>query len=244
MMARSQTHEGLRRLLEDLRAAEARPESQCSGMRNLLDLYVSDELDGLNVQARHPGVWRHLQTCADCRAEHDSMLDLLLAEAEGRLEALPPRPLVVGRAENSPPWRLVLSPPHAAAQPALVFVFAPAYLHQSLRPAAAATGTRVAETSPAYMTEALLLSYLGDSPAGEMLVQLYGQPSPAVPDHCTLTVIATADPPPATAELTWGELTLEIVLDPDGSGRFPAVPIAALEAAAPDTAMFALRLSA
>ena len=101
-----------------------------------LDLFVSDELDGVDVRLRHPRMWQHLQLCADCRADHDRLLGMLAAEIEGRLPALPPRPAPLQ--QHAEPWRLEIVPTAGRSRPVLQFIFAPAYLRQSLRPVSAA----------------------------------------------------------------------------------------------------------
>lgn len=67
------------------------PRGECDAVIAQLDLFVHDELRGVDVYTRHPRAWQHLQVCSDCRAEHDTLLELLIAEARGELAALPPR---------------------------------------------------------------------------------------------------------------------------------------------------------
>jgi hypothetical protein len=229
---------GLRALLGDLVEEPDRADSECATVRGKLDLYVSDELDGLDVRARHPALWQHLQTCTACRQEHDSLLDLLAAEARGELTPLPARPPAV-RAPAELPWRVVFNPSDKP-RPELLFVFAPAYLSQSLRPAATAAGLRVAEQHPTWDT--LLVSYLGETPAGEVMVQVYARPDASDPASCLLTIVAVAEPMPRAVSLSWGEQTLETVLSPDGNGQLGPVPLAALDESGLTDEAFTLRL--
>ena len=124
---------GLAALWDDLRVTPpAKLDAECESVQMNLDLFVSDELDGVDVRVRHPRIWQHLQVCGDCRAAHDSLFDMLSAEAQGALAVLPPRPAVKGKSPAET-WRLRLLPA-ADARPALLFVFAPSYLRQSLQP--------------------------------------------------------------------------------------------------------------
>lgn len=233
---------GLRALLSDLAAYEPPIAHECAMVQEKLDLYVSDELEGHDVQVRHPDLWRHLQGCVICRAEHDDLLKLLTLDAQGLLAALPPRRTNIAPAPQAP-WQVQFGSAHSSARPALTFVFAPTYLRQSLRASAGVQGMRLAETGPVY-GDTLLLSYMGDTPTGEAMVQLYARPSANDPAHCLLTVVAAAEPMPRAAVLIWGGEAFEAVLTPDGDGAFPAVPLAVLEAAGASAEGFALRLLA
>jgi hypothetical protein len=236
----------LRAVLEDLAPAPSLRNEGCETTQMHLDLFVSDELDGVDVRLRHPRMWQHLQLCADCRADHDRLLGMLAAEIEGRLPILPPR-----RAAPPPvreePWRLEIVPARGRERPALQFIFAPAYLRQSLRPAAAA-GLRAAGEPPA---DRLLLSYLGAPVEGEVMVQLYAQPAAQDPqagrtERVTLALIAAGEPMPTAAELTWGGRTWAVALGQDGEAVIGPVPAAALSEDRPDApaaeTAFSLRL--
>ena len=233
---------GLRALLSDLAAHEPLIAHECAMVQEKLDLYVSDELDGRDVHVRHPDLWRHLQGCVICRAEHDDLLKLLTLDAQGQLAALLPR-----RTNSAPApqasWQMQFGSVQSSARPALTFVFAPTYLRQSLRPAAGVPGTRLAESGPV-RSDILLLSYMGDTPTGEAMVQLYARRTADDPAHCLLTVVAAAEPMPQAAVLVWGGKEFEAMLTPDGNGSFPAVPLAVLEAAEAPAEGFALRLLA
>lgn len=230
------TPAGLRALLQDILEDAPAAKNECDVMRRNLDLYVHDELEGRDARSSQPDLWAHLQGCAECRQQYDLLLTLLTAEARGELLPLPPRPAAVGVAEASP-WRLLLDP-EVGQRPSLLFVFRPAYLRDSLRRGRTADGWRGAPGQPA--AETLLLSYLGETPAGEAMVQMYARPLAAEPAQCLLTLIAVAEPMPRTAVLTWGDRTLETASDSDGSGQFGPAPLAALDDAAPGA--FSLRL--
>jgi hypothetical protein len=79
-------------------------------MMQHLDLFVHDELTGLDVRSRHPRMWQHLQVCTGCRAEHDSLLEMLVAEAAGKLEDLPPL-RIAASPPSAAPWRVVIEAP-------------------------------------------------------------------------------------------------------------------------------------
>jgi hypothetical protein len=230
----------LRALLADLAGDTSLAlEQECAVMQMNLDLFVSDELDGADVRLRHPHLWRHLQVCETCREDHDRLLDMLSAEAEGRLAQLPPRPAVplVGRVE---PWRVEIVPAPGRERPTLQFVFAPSYLRQSLRPAAVA-GVRGASDLPA---DRLLLSYLAAPAEDEVMVQLYAHPDARRPGagDLTFSLIAAAEPMPTSAELTWGERTWTVALGPDGDATIGPVPAADLPSDPAQAGACSLRL--
>ena len=229
-------HAGLRALLDDLLDGAAAANDECDAMRRNLDLYVHDELEGRDAAGRQPALSSHLQTCADCREQHDMLLSLLTAEARGELTPLPPRP-AIAPVPSLPPWKVVVEP-GPSERPALVFVFLPTYLRDSLRRNRVAEGWRTAPGQPA--SETLLLSYLGETPAGEALVQIYARPVAGEPAQCMLTVIAAAEPMPRTAELAWGGHTARASLDADGAGQLGPAPLAALDDA--EAYAFSIRL--
>ncbi len=229
---------GLRALLEDLLEDAPATGDECDVMRRNLDLYVDDELEGRDAAGRQPALWAHLQGCATCRQEHDTLLALLKAELRGELASLPPRPAVTPVSDMAP-WRLLLAP-GAGARPELLFVFWPAYLRDSLRPHRTAEGWRGAPGQPA--SDTLLLSYLGETPAGEAMVQVYARPLAGEPAHCLLIVVTAAEPMPRAAVLAWGEHTLTVALDPEGAGQFGPVPLSALDHPAADA--FSIRFVA
>jgi hypothetical protein len=51
----------------------------CEECFQLLDEYVELELDGLDADARIPGMRAHLDGCSACHEEHDSLRALLSA---------------------------------------------------------------------------------------------------------------------------------------------------------------------
>ena len=62
----------LRRLL-----GSPEPELTCDDCFELLDEYVELELAGPRADDRIPGMAPHLEGCAACREEHDSLLALV-----------------------------------------------------------------------------------------------------------------------------------------------------------------------
>lgn len=249
---------GLRSLLGDLVGRQP-PQlaEECARCQLNLDLYVSDELDGVAVRDRHPHVWQHLQACAACRAVYDGLVDLLTVEAEGRLAELPPQPAFAGALPA--PWLVKRVPEPGNAVPALVFLFASAYLRRCLGAVAAAGsgtgGARMApqvpsigESAPAYqltdrLTDRLVLSYLGDLSDPQIAVQLYARPDRLDATALRLSLIAVGEPRPVTAELTWAGRTWTAVLGPDGDAVLGPVPAGGLSDDAAPTDAFSLRLS-
>lgn len=229
---------GLAALWDDLRATPpAKLAAECENARMNLDLFVSDELDGADVRVRHPRIFGHLQVCGECRAAHDSLFDLLSAEAQGVLADLPPRPVFNSKSATET-WRLQFLPATDQARPALLFVFAPSYLRQSLQPLSAAGRRSVVGMA----ADRLLLSHTGETPAGEVIVQLYARPDAADPTVLRLALVAVGEPMPAAAELTWGGQTWAVPLGPDGDGVCGPVPVAALDQAQFAPEAFCLRL--
>jgi hypothetical protein len=55
-------------------------EVTCDGCFELLDEYVELERAGLDADARLPGFRAHLEGCAACREEHESLHALLVAD--------------------------------------------------------------------------------------------------------------------------------------------------------------------
>jgi hypothetical protein len=55
-------------------------EVDCDECFELLDQYVELEIEGADADERIPGLRNHLDGCAACREEHDSLLALVTAE--------------------------------------------------------------------------------------------------------------------------------------------------------------------
>jgi hypothetical protein len=53
------------------------PEVGCDECFELLDRYVELEIEGVDADARIPGLRNHLDGCPACREEHDSLLALV-----------------------------------------------------------------------------------------------------------------------------------------------------------------------
>lgn len=58
------------------------PEVSCEVCFDELDHYVELELDGADADAQLPGMRAHLVGCPACREDHDSLRDLLAADAQ------------------------------------------------------------------------------------------------------------------------------------------------------------------
>jgi hypothetical protein len=71
----SRTADLLARLL-----GPAEPELTCEECFEELDRYVELELAGCDADATVPGMRPHLEGCAACREDHDSLAALLSAE--------------------------------------------------------------------------------------------------------------------------------------------------------------------
>jgi anti-sigma factor RsiW len=56
------------------------PEVGCEACFDLLDEYVDLELEGLDADARIPGMAAHLQGCPACHEEHESLRELASAD--------------------------------------------------------------------------------------------------------------------------------------------------------------------
>jgi hypothetical protein len=66
-------------LLHGLLGAEG-PELTCEACFDELDRYVELELAGEDADASVPGMRAHLAGCPACREEHESLMDLLVAD--------------------------------------------------------------------------------------------------------------------------------------------------------------------
>jgi hypothetical protein len=58
----------------------AEPELNCEECFDALDRYVELELAGATADTLVPGMHAHLEGCPACRADHESLLALLLAD--------------------------------------------------------------------------------------------------------------------------------------------------------------------
>lgn len=233
---------GLQALFRDLRRRDERPAAGCERTRRHLDLFVGDELDGADVKTGYPAVWQHLQECADCRAEHDSLLEMLAVEVAGGAEAIPLQ-------QETESWHVRLEQATAEARPALAFTFAPVYLRTSLR----STGQRsVNEERTVYdvefnlrnggATESLILTYAGEMPGGNVVVNASLRPDPEDAKICWLSLVAVGEPMPGKARVTWGEDTVEAPIGPEGEALLGPLPAGVLSLDAPDSGRFVLRL--
>ena len=54
----------------------AGPEIGCDACFELLDEFVDSELDGVDAEARVPGMRAHLAGCPACREEYESLREL------------------------------------------------------------------------------------------------------------------------------------------------------------------------
>jgi hypothetical protein len=50
----------------------------------ILDQIVEAEAAGRTLAEAYPGFVRHLQSCPDCREDHDALLELLRARTDDR----------------------------------------------------------------------------------------------------------------------------------------------------------------
>jgi len=74
-MNRSDREQALDRLL-----GPAGPEIDCDACFDELDRYVELEVAGADADAAVPGLRAHLEGCAACREEHESLFALVSAE--------------------------------------------------------------------------------------------------------------------------------------------------------------------
>jgi hypothetical protein len=58
------------------------PELSCEACFEELDRYVELELSGCDADTAIPGMRAHLEGCSACAEDHDSLLALLLSEAD------------------------------------------------------------------------------------------------------------------------------------------------------------------
>ncbi|HLF26282.1 MAG TPA: hypothetical protein VJG32_08095 [Anaerolineae bacterium] len=54
----------------------------CEECQSVLDVYVDEELSGAEVRQQYFAVWQHIQTCANCREDHELLYQILRHERD------------------------------------------------------------------------------------------------------------------------------------------------------------------
>lgn len=222
-----------------------RPEAEvitCAQCDELLDAYLDAAIAQLDVSARYPALWRHLQTCASCAHHYHTLSTILYPDQPTQppplvLEPLdlpflsltqPPLP-----EEVQYPWQIHLGSGLLGEPLQLRFTFSPAYLQQCL--------TDTAQQEPATSPEANKNAQLVRSLLQEQL--RFGQQSMLV-DVRALSLADQKDavhiqatltgshplPDGIWATLHWGGQASTCRLNNRGEASFGAVPLAALQA--------------
>ncbi|MDH7487114.1 MAG: hypothetical protein QHJ81_12665 [Anaerolineae bacterium] len=239
----------LGRLLDDLfdnDQAEEDNAALCADCMSRLDLFVSDELDGLDVRRLHPELWEHLQACERCREEYDHLRTLVILEQEGGL--LPPPPTELPRLPflapepAPPPWRVEQS--EQGDHLSLHFFFAPVYLQYSLiidYPVPAHRGIALAGPTPI-----LLLTDIIEVHDQQVVVIATARRSSEDTqtfdlDVAMVTELALAEAP--TVILRWGDREYHAALDASGQTQFAGLPLDMLTTATDDQPSAAFSLS-
>jgi len=243
----------LSRLLRDILEAGTGADAVvlCEDCMNRLDLFVSDELDGLDVRRQHPYLWAHLQACESCRQEYEQLRDLLTRELRGDLLSPPPHelprlPFLSPKAV--PIWQANVVEEGVGEEYRLCmcFRFDLAYLQQSLIARQYAPARRgVARAASEEPT--LLLADVVNIRGHKVAVQAHARCSEETPGTFCLDVnVATsldvAETP--TVILTWANKQYHALLDASGQARFAELPLQMLATATGDepTAAFSLRV--
>ncbi len=225
---------GILTLLGDLRRELPERDARCRATADKLDLYVSDELDGIDVKLRHPSVWEHLKGCGSCRREYDSLLELLVAEMASELPELPEGHEALSANESMlEPWRVTIRSASGSDAGNLVFVFSPAYLEQSLFPASRSASSYRGSAQPVSGT-ALLASFDSDTPLGEVIIDVEAIPVSDDPWQRILQITAKTECSPTAAELHWGDRTWRGTFDRDGMISLGPVSLGALAEYGPE----------
>lgn len=221
----------------------------CDACQEMLDVIVSDELHGIDVRARYPLVWAHLEHCAECWQAYDLVSGSLQPEralvpppafapqGTPRLSFVQPR----SRPERSqgPPWTARLRSRLAGAPFGLAFSFNLDYLRTLLAPPAPLTvrsgeersiGASIGAVSHLLLSDAIAI---GDQ---RIAVEVRATRQASRPDGLLVQAViagSTPLPQPLWARLIWaGQARSSPVQLQNNEGRadFGEVSLTALEA--------------
>lgn len=186
---------GLDQLARDI--AEE-PGADCDEYRGALDIYIDAELNGRDVQRAYPGLWLHLQSCAECRRDYDELIDVLSRTEEAERAAAPAltlQPLTfLKRKDFAARWFSHIRSQLEGASFGLHIRLSPGHLRDRLSGASALRPAR------AYRSDSLQLSseprtlVVDDLAFGEqrLNVQIQAIPATEPPDRVTLHASLTS----------------------------------------------------
>lgn len=227
------------RLARAIQEAGPVPEDQADheGVQELLDIVVGDQLDGFEPADRYPVIWAHLQECALCRAEYESLYDLLRRERAGDLIALPHsiRPPhfaflapvespTLSRSEEGidvAPWTLHIS--RRLGEVNAYLAFTREYLESIFRPFSPIPAERLDDQ---YFGEFLLYSAMLDELDGAVL-EVTANPKLDHPGSFEIHLSLAAPDGPiraAAVNLTWAGRTFYGTTDAHGRATFTVAP--------------------
>jgi len=228
------------------RLAEAIAESHgvnCQECKELLDVYVDDELQGRNVEQLHPLIWQHLQLCASCREIHNLLAETLSLERQSKPSHVPqpttiPRLSFLQPRAPDAPWITRLRPRLTGMPFSLTFSFNLSYLRTILSPPSPLLARKDVPVSPS--TTLLLLSDavpVGDQTLAVEMTASRSVESPDLYPHgyrlrLRATIVGTAPLPRGLwATLVWAGQARSSPVDDQGQADLGEVSLAALQEA-------------
>ncbi|MEW5720082.1 MAG: hypothetical protein AB1817_15760 [Chloroflexota bacterium] len=191
-----------------------------------LEFYVDAEKRNKNVRARYPSIWRHLQTCEQCRLSYtllaDSRSDPL---SEITSASLSPLPFLVP-SDSRKAWTRQIRSHVGGAPLGFGFTIQPAHLARALAPTAAL----VTRGDSAASGKTLLLSDVLTLGARDVTVDIWIHRVAHAPTaRLEITLAASAPlPEPLRATLKWNDHQFSDLVRNDAC-VFDALPVAAIE---------------
>lgn len=177
--------------IAEVAAPEPRKSSSsddCQACDDLLDMYVSDELEGKAVSQLYPQLWQHLQTCSRCQQAHHLLFDTLRRRGIDQFPVssatvVSRLPFLKAQSADAP-WHVRLQSRLTGAPFRLSFSFNVAYLQNWL---ASPSPLTVRSEDYSLPSAAHLLLYDVLSVGDQMVtVEVMTRPSPDKPEAVTI----------------------------------------------------------
>jgi hypothetical protein len=204
-------------------------EPGCTDVRPLVELYVSDEMEGRDVRCEHPLIWQHLQDCLGCREEYELLYDVLTREKRGQL-AVPEMPAswhlpFQQTRERGSPWTVDLARGKQFFR--LTFALASWYIEGLLSPNRLAVARE--RDVESYPEEFTLLSDLLEVDGDKLAVDAVAMRNPDQSGtyRVRVSIACTGDlPDNLSVIITWDGERWEAPVDERGQACFDAIPLA------------------
>lgn len=199
----------------------------CEECQAVLDVYISDEMDGRDVQREYPLVYQHLQTCADCSALYaevkQALSEGLDAVAQPAAETLRAR-LSFLRLPTEMPWLVRPLSRLSGRLEGVMFVLSQAHVQATLRPAG--SGVRYEQDLPASLEPNLLLLDTVMLGQERLTVEITATAAAGRADHLVIRGQISSPmgvEPGLRATLRWLGQTQEAAVASDGAVEFGEV---------------------